>query len=93
MSESRFCRAAALLLIVGLFYLGRRLSQPHSVPTVQFTKTASAGDVAVYSTDSTDHASLRIITTNEDGTLIRVWHIRKGSNQVHFYGEFPARKE
>ena len=90
-NESKFWRVIAVLLIVGLFYVGHGMREGHSTPLPELTTTTIACDAT--STRSTGNESHRIVTTNEDGTVIRVWHIRKGGNQAVFDGEFPARKK
>ena len=90
MIDSRFWRLSFVVFILALLYIGHGLHRTQSTPFPELTPTATAGDVAVFPTN--DSAGHRIVTTNEDGTVIYVWHISRGSNLLKYYGRSSVKE-
>ncbi|HXY34402.1 MAG TPA: hypothetical protein VEI07_09255 [Planctomycetaceae bacterium] len=79
MQHSKFWRTVALVLCVGIFYVGHGLHNPGSEGTASLVNSARASGVTVDAIASgVGRVATRLYTVNESGTILYVWDAPSG---------------
>ena len=87
MNQSTFSRVMTVGFLFAVIYVGHGLHTNDPLEFPELTAHAVAGNVTAVSVNN-EH--VRIITTNEDGSVIRVWASSSGHRTAEFIGEYSA---